>query len=135
MPCARIVATRMSVIFSCDGSDARRTAFSMVPVADIVLLRFVSVRVKTCCARLWQWPARACSHAPMVVHVVSARTEEERDMDIAKIKRPPKDLVERVREVGAATASATLAHMGIRNCFMAGPVARIARRRWSPGPA
>jgi regulator of RNase E activity RraA len=45
-------------------------------------------------------------------------------MDIAKIKRPSKDLVERVREVGAATASATLAHMGIRNCFMEGPVAR-----------
>ena len=45
-------------------------------------------------------------------------------MDIAKIKRPPKDLVEKVREVGAATASATLAHMGIRNCFMVGPVAR-----------
>ena len=46
------------------------------------------------------------------------------DIDIAKINRPPRDLVERVREVGAATASATLAHMGIRNCFMEGPVAR-----------
>jgi regulator of RNase E activity RraA len=45
-------------------------------------------------------------------------------MEIAKINRPPKDLVERVRAVGAATASATLAHMGIRNCFMVGPVAR-----------
>jgi hypothetical protein len=38
MPWARIVATRMSVILSCDGSDARRTAFSIVPVADIVFL-------------------------------------------------------------------------------------------------
>ena len=52
--------------------------------------------------------------------------EEKLDMDIAKIKRPSKDLVEKVREVGAATASATLAHMGIRNCHMVGPVARMA---------
>ncbi|MEO8242434.1 MAG: ribonuclease activity regulator RraA [bacterium] len=44
-------------------------------------------------------------------------------MDIRGINRPPKDLVERVRLVGAATASATLAHMGIRNCFIEGPVA------------
>jgi regulator of RNase E activity RraA len=43
-------------------------------------------------------------------------------VDIATINRPPKDLVERVREVGAATASATLAHMGLRNCFLQGPV-------------
>lgn len=48
-------------------------------------------------------------------------------MDIQPITRPPADLVERVRQVGAATASATLAHMGIRNCFMSGPVA------WTPG--
>ncbi len=47
-------------------------------------------------------------------------------MEIAKINRPSKELVERVREVGAATASATLAHMGFRNCFMVGPVARTA---------
>jgi len=45
-------------------------------------------------------------------------------MDIQPITRPPRDLVERVRQVGSATASATLAHMGIRNCFMSGPVAR-----------
>jgi regulator of RNase E activity RraA len=45
-------------------------------------------------------------------------------MEIAKIERPSRDLVERVRQVGAAAASATLAHMGIRNCFMEGPVAR-----------
>ena len=43
-------------------------------------------------------------------------------MDIPKIARPPADLVERVRQVGAATASATLAHMGLRNCHIAGPV-------------
>ena len=45
-------------------------------------------------------------------------------MDIAKIERPPKDLVERVCAVGSATASATLAHMGLRNCFLQGPVSR-----------
>lgn len=43
-------------------------------------------------------------------------------MDIPKIARPPADLVERVRQVGAATASATLAHMGLRNCHISGPV-------------
>jgi len=43
-------------------------------------------------------------------------------MSIPTITRPPADLVERVRQVGAATASATLAHMGLRNCFITGPV-------------
>ncbi len=42
-------------------------------------------------------------------------------MDIKPITRPSKALVEAVREVGAATASATLAHMGLRNCFIQGP--------------
>ena len=46
-------------------------------------------------------------------------------MDIAAIERPSQDLVERVRQVGAATASATLAHMGIRNCFIQGPVSYV----------
>ena len=45
-------------------------------------------------------------------------------MDIAKITRPSKDLVERVRLVGSATASATLAHMGIRRCNLSGPVSQ-----------
>jgi regulator of RNase E activity RraA len=55
-------------------------------------------------------------------------------MDIAKITRPPKDLVERVRQVGAATASATLAHMGLRNCFISGPVSYNRGKRVA-GPA
>ena len=38
------------------------------------------------------------------------------------ITRPPAELVEGIRKVGAATASATLAHMGIRNCHILGPV-------------
>ena len=44
-------------------------------------------------------------------------------MDIAPIKRPPADLVERVRAVGAATATSTLARMGIPRTFISGPVA------------
>jgi regulator of RNase E activity RraA len=43
-------------------------------------------------------------------------------MDIAAITRPSRDLVDRVCQIGTATASATLAHMGIRNCFLQGPV-------------
>lgn len=43
--------------------------------------------------------------------------------EIAPIRRPDRDLVERVRQVGAATATATLAHMGIRNTSITGPVA------------
>jgi regulator of RNase E activity RraA len=44
-------------------------------------------------------------------------------MNIPAITRPPAELVEAVRQVGAATASATLAHMGLRSCFIQGPVA------------
>ncbi len=47
--------------------------------------------------------------------------------DIQPITRPSRDIIEKVRAVGAATASATLAHMGLRNCFLQGPVA------WTPG--
>lgn len=43
-------------------------------------------------------------------------------MEIQKIARPALELVERVRQVGAATASATLAHMGLRNCHITGPI-------------
>jgi len=45
------------------------------------------------------------------------------------ITRPSKDLIAAVLAVGAASASSTLAHMGIRNCHIQGPVA------WSPGKA
>jgi regulator of RNase E activity RraA len=45
------------------------------------------------------------------------------------ITRPPQELVDGLRAVGAASASSTLAHMGIRNCHMQGPVS------WSPGKA
>jgi len=45
------------------------------------------------------------------------------------ITRPPADLVAGIKAVGAATASATLAHMGIRNCHMTGPVS------WNKGKA
>lgn len=55
-------------------------------------------------------------------------------MDIPQITRPPADLIERVRQVGAATASATLAHMGLRNCFITGPVS-FNRGKVAAGPA
>ena len=45
------------------------------------------------------------------------------------ITRPSKDLIQAVLAVGAASASSTLAHMGIRNCHIQGPVA------FSPGKA
>ena len=43
--------------------------------------------------------------------------------------RPRQEVVNAVRAIGAATASATLAHMGIRCAAMAGPVA------WTKGSA
>lgn len=45
------------------------------------------------------------------------------------VVRPARHLVEGLRAIGAATASATLAHMGIRCAFMTGPVA------WTKGEA
>src|SRR5436189_5326292 len=45
------------------------------------------------------------------------------------ISRPPKGWVEALQKIGAATTASTIAHMGIRNPFMVGPVAR------SPGKA
>jgi len=49
--------------------------------------------------------------------------------DIPTITRPPAELIAGIKAVGAATASATLAHMGIRNCHMTGPVS------WNKGKA
>ena len=45
------------------------------------------------------------------------------------IKRPPAELVEAIRQMGAATASSTLFHMGIRNAHICGPTA------WTKGKA
>ena len=45
------------------------------------------------------------------------------------IPRPPAELIAGVKAVGAATASATLAHMGIRNAHITGPVS------WNKGKA
>ena len=45
------------------------------------------------------------------------------------ITRPPAELIAGVKAVGAATASATLAHMGIRNAHITGPVS------WNKGKA
>jgi regulator of RNase E activity RraA len=44
-------------------------------------------------------------------------------MTITKdITRPPKETVDAIRAIGAATCSATLAHLGIRNAHITGPV-------------
>ncbi len=55
-------------------------------------------------------------------------------MDIPQISRPSSELVERVRQVGSATASATLAHMGVRRCNISGPVSHNRGKRIA-GPA
>jgi len=43
--------------------------------------------------------------------------------DTPKIVRPPRHLVDGIRAMGAATAAATLAHMGIRGAAITGPAA------------
>ncbi|HTU53084.1 MAG TPA: ribonuclease activity regulator RraA [Acetobacteraceae bacterium] len=45
------------------------------------------------------------------------------------ITRPPAHLVSALAEIGAATASSTLSHLGIRNAHIIGPVS------WTPGRA
>ena len=45
------------------------------------------------------------------------------------ITRPPKDLIDALREIGAATVAGTLGHMGFRNPHMVGPVAQNHRSR------
>jgi regulator of RNase E activity RraA len=45
------------------------------------------------------------------------------------ISRPPKEWIQELEKIGAATVSSTLAHMGLRNPYMVGPIAR------SPGKA
>lgn len=42
--------------------------------------------------------------------------------DTPDIKRPPKELIDALREIGTATASSTLGHMGVRNPHMQGPL-------------
>jgi regulator of RNase E activity RraA len=43
---------------------------------------------------------------------------------ISDIVRPPKELIEGLREIGAATVAGTLGHMGFKNPHMVGPVAQ-----------
>ena len=40
------------------------------------------------------------------------------------ITRPPAELVAKLQHIGTATATSTLARMGIRNSHIVGPVAR-----------
>ncbi len=50
------------------------------------------------------------------------------------ISRAPKEWTSALQEIGAATTSSTLAHMGIRSPFMVGPVARTPGKAVA-GPA
>ncbi len=50
------------------------------------------------------------------------------------IVRPRQELIDAVKEMGAATASSTLFHMGVRNSHIAGPIAWTKGRRIA-GPA
>ena len=51
-----------------------------------------------------------------------------------EVKRPTNELIEGLYEVSSATASAILAHMGIRDCFLQGPVCRTPGMKVA-GPA
>jgi regulator of RNase E activity RraA len=43
-------------------------------------------------------------------------------IDFPKITRPPKELIDALRDIGAATVAGTLGHMGFRNPHMLGPL-------------
>ena len=42
-------------------------------------------------------------------------------MDFPKITRPPKEIIDALRDIGAATVAGTLGHMGFRSPHMLGP--------------
>lgn len=50
------------------------------------------------------------------------------------ITRPPKELIDALKEIGAATVAGTLGHMGFRNPHMVGPVPQT-RGKSIVGPA
>ena len=50
------------------------------------------------------------------------------------ITRPPKELIDALKEIGAATIAGTLGHMGFRNPHMVGPVSQT-RGKSIAGPA
>ena len=45
-------------------------------------------------------------------------------IDIPKIKRPSKEIVKKIEELGSATVSGTLYGMGITNPFIMGPTTK-----------
>lgn len=59
---------------------------------------------------------------------------EKRVVETQDITRPPADLVEAIRKIGAATASGVLFHMGIADSHIVGPVTRFPGRSVA-GPA
>ena len=48
-------------------------------------------------------------------------------IDIPDIKRPSKEIIEKLKKIGSATASGELSRMGIKDPFIQGPVT------WTPG--
>ncbi len=44
--------------------------------------------------------------------------------ETSNITRPPKDLIDALKGIGAATVAGTLGHMGFRNPHMVGPLAQ-----------
>ena len=47
-------------------------------------------------------------------------------MDIPKIKRPPRHIIDALKDIGTATVAGTLGHSGFRNPHMIGPVTQRA---------
>ena len=55
-------------------------------------------------------------------------------INIPKIKRPKKDIVEKIKNLGSATVSGTLYGMGISNPFIMGPTTKTPGKSVA-GPA
>jgi regulator of RNase E activity RraA len=70
---------------------------------------------------------------------VPSRTGNHRTLEFIMsktqdIQRPPKELIDALKEIGAATIAGTLGHMGFRNPHMVGPVSQT-RGKSIVGPA
>ena len=65
-------------------------------------------------------PGAATVQSQLVGH----QTEESIMTHTPDITRPPKELIDALKEIGAATVAGTLGHMGFRNPHMVGPVAQ-----------
>lgn len=55
-------------------------------------------------------------------------------LNIPKINRPPKEIIDALKDIGTATVAGTLGHMGFKNPHMVGPVTQ-SRGKSIVGPA